>query len=300
MAKAIVQIIDECGIPQLVEQCKDEIKKYIKELVDVNFTKDISVLIRIVDLPEDKLSIGDKEKNLADMYREQKRYVIRLDRKVLEDLSSGNIYTMYLSIYHEIAHVLDAESYLNSKYAKINPFCKSQKSYENYVAWVGWKFWTEFNAYSMSYNKFGEWEALPEFSSIYTWWMYLEERFPIVQEKMYNQTDDAYECLNAFINDIWALVYAFAKYFGGLVEGKKTHYTPPNNPEENEAYRKMMKIASGFCSRLEKLDTNTYGKGMHKKLVMLGDYIIVKFMLPFYIYPDYECGKICLSMLCDY
>lgn len=267
MAKAIVQIADECGMPQLIRQYKDEIKKHIKQLVDVNFAKDISVLVRIVDLDDNKFNIGDNGANLADMYRERKRYVIRLDHRVLENLAEGNTYTMLLAIYHEIAHILDAENYFNSKYAKINPFCKHQKSYENYVVWVGWRFWTEFNAYNMSYDKFGELETLPKLPDLYAWWISLEERFPAVQETIYNQTDEAHKCVSGFINDITALVYSFAKYFGGLMASKRTNYTAPNNPESKESYNKFIKIAEGFCSHLEKLDTNTYGKGMHKKLL---------------------------------
>lgn len=299
MARAIVQIVDECDVEQLVEKCSDGIKEYIKGLVDVNFVEDISVVVRIVDLSGNKLGISDKEENLADTSRGRKRYKIRLDRQVLEAYAKDDIYAMHLSLYHEVAHILDAENYLNSKYAKINPFCKHQKSYENYVAWTGWHFWTEFYAYSMSYGKFGEWEPMQKFSDLYKAWMLLEERYPIVQEKICNQTEDMREWAETFIDDIKALIYSFAKYLGGFVVGKRTYHRAPKNPKAKTAYNRFIKIGNGLCSRLEKLDTNTYGKGMHKKLLSLGDYIIMKFMVPFSIYPIFNDGKISLIMYGD-
>lgn len=296
MARAIVRIADECDSLQLVEKCRDEIKRRVKELVEINFTSDVNILVRIRDLSDNGLSVVDSEVNIADMSRKQKRYVIDLDKSVLEDYVNDDDYAMSLSLYHEVAHVLDAENYINSKYAKFNPFQKGQKSYENYSAEVGWHFWTEFYAYDLTYRAFGETENAIKFSQLYKSWMVLEDKFPILEEKVRNNTEDMEDCAESFVDDIKAIVYSFSKYLGSYNAGKSTYRRCPQNKESAKAYKRFLNIGNGFCTRLVKLETNTYGKGMYNKLVDLGDYIITKFMLPFGIAPIYSDGRIRLAL----
>lgn len=299
MTKAIVRIVDECDSSGLVDKCSDEIKSRIKRLVELNFTSDVYILVKIREISDNKLSVVDREVNLAGMSRKQKRYEIILDKSVLEDYVNDDEYAMSLSLYHEVAHILDAENYLNSKYAKFNPFQNGQKSYENYSAERGWRFWTEFNAYDLTYRAFGETERMIKFSELYRSWMALEDKFPTLEEKVRNNSEDMEKCAESFIDDIKAIVYSFAKYLGGYNAGERTYRRCPQNRESARAYKRFLNISNGFCTRLAKLETNTYGKGMYNKLVDLGDYIITKFMLPFGIAPIYSDGKIRLALYLD-
>ena len=294
-----IEIINESDNAELFEAYKNDIIEMVKYNIE-SFDFDINLKILIRDLDNKEYFIN-KETNggFSTMERKTNKFVICFGTESLKRIKYDQGLDLAIAIIHELAHIYDLYHILNNKYYKINPLVNKQKNITDFVIAEGWNFWTEFFAYYFTFKEYYGLHNYPTILQLVNGLKKIKNDYiklkPIIEHKNQETLDKAEQ----LIQDIKVFIYSMAKHIAGDIRSKPKRYKYVNKTKEKPEFKKVEKLYDGLLKRVVELFSNTYGKGLARKLENIGDYIIRNIYMDFDLIPIKHKNYITFAFFTD-
>ena len=289
-----ITFVDESNKNPLVERYKERIIKTVEYLVSNNFDFNIDLIV-IVKEPTPGENFVNKETNNGYSTMKGGSHVVCFTTEALRRAEHDNGLDLDISIFHELGHIYDLYHTMANKYYKFNPLLGTHSNMQDYVISQGWMFWTEFHAYYFTFKEFYDLHNYPTMLQLVKGLKHLDEEYAKIEPILESKQAEDKERADDFIDLLKEYIYAVAKYMAGAVKGKTKYYKYSKKVTQTQEYKDVYKILNGLISRVSPMFSNTYGKGMVKKLIAIGEYIINMLYIRYNIYPIRHYKKVRLA-----
>ena len=278
-----IEMRNETEFPDIFETYKDDIHDHIMSVMN-SFLFDIDLLVIFRTLDDEKNFVNSETYNGGTTIQENK-YTVIFNIDSLKLIPRDNGLDIAIAIQHELAHVYDLYHTMHNKYYKINPLKVNHRTLNDFIISKGWGFWTEFYAYFMTYKMYKYQHGYPTFLQLVKGYEKLQKQHKEINMITDYNSEDAQCTLKGFINNIENLSYAVVKYIAGYIEGTPYLYEYCEKTRNRKSFEIMEDLTYGLMKKILPLLTNTYGRGMAKKMCKLGDYLIKNLYIKFDLYP---------------
>lgn len=287
-----VKIINKTREKDLVKLWGNAIKELAIDIMEDYFDFSCNLNIVIKNLNKDKNFVtGEVVNGYCRKNMSKNDYTIALNINSLKLIRYDEGLDIYSTYIHELTHIYDIHHIINNKYYSINPQSIKHKTFSSFFIYYGWLYWTEFYAYYNTY-KFENDQTYPRLKQLITSWKKLENEYTQIIDNLENQTKNiGKQKFKDFVTKVEQFTYIFAKYNAGCCFNY-SNYQYCEKTKNTKEYKYIVKLRKGLLKHTEKLLTNTYGKGLARKLYNLGYYIYVNIYDHFNIWPCKYWGSI--------
>lgn len=292
-AKYNITIENESKNKRLFLKYKDDILEYAYFISENNLDFDVNIKIIFKKIKSKKEFVKNEIDDAETLPgKNKKSFLVCVSSDLLNVIKRDGGRAIAICLWHEFAHIYDLYQIINNKYFKINPFLRYQKSLIDYGIVIGARFWTEFFAYRCTYQRFDEnyptklnlVKALDKLDEDY-------KKMVINYEKDHNKESLKKE-LRKLSLKIKQFIYALAKHIAGIMYGKNNGYTYCENTQNKANFKFIDKLCLSIARRMEPFLKNTYGKGLKRKLWLLGKLLVEKLFFRYNIGPIKKNGYV--------
>lgn len=288
-----IEIVNESSDEKLFEANKAPMLEMITDLLENNFDFDINLKVLVRDLETKKYYVNDEtDCGFSTMEKKTGKFVVCFSTESLRRVEYDRGVDIGIAIHHELGHIYDLYQTMNNKYYKINPLLAKHKIMTDFVVAGGWSFWTEFFAYYFTFKTYYDWHNYPTFLQLVKGYEKLQNDYAKLQPRIEVKNKETIDMAEQFIDDVKVFTYSVAKHLAGYVAGKPKSYKYTDKTKQRPAFKKVDRLCQGLLNRAAEMFSNTYGKGMARKLGNIGDYIIRKVYMDFDIIPVKHKGHI--------
>jgi len=289
--KHTITFINESKEEKLVEEYKDSIIDMVTSLVESNYDFDIDLKV-IIKEPKPGENFVNGETNNGYSTMKGDSHVVCFTTESLSRVKEDRGLDLAIAINHELGHIYDLYHTMHNKYYKINPLLRDHNNYPDFVVSEGWKCWTEFHAYYFTFKEFYNLHEYPTFLQMVKGLKKLDEEYKNeIEPKLGSRSAEHKEQANNFVNKIEEFIYALAKHIAGAVRGKPKNYKYTEATKKQKEFKDMDKIFYGLVCRIEPMFSNTYGKGMARKLARIGNFLFDKIYARYKVFPVKHRGN---------
>lgn len=278
-----IQLKNNTNNSEVFEKNKDhilEVVDYILESLDFHVNIDI-----VVDDLTKRNHLSTSEVLDGSMTVKKNNYIVYLSIDVLKNVENDNGLDLDVTLFHEFGHIYDHYHVTHSKYYHKNPMKVKQKNFYDFGVSIGWNFWTEFHAYYFQFKEFRKYINYPTLLSLVKEFKTLQSDLAKIKEDLKNIKSVKKLDLQPYISRVKFFSYEIARFMAASSGGKRKYYEYSDKTTNTPEFNQFCTIYDGLVTRILKLFTNTYGKGMQTKLFNIGDWIIRKLYIPLCIEP---------------
>lgn len=292
--KRKVNIVNESLSDETYIQYKDKIESALDAALNVFIDFDIDLTVKIYKTDDTvREVVGARTTGYA--RHEKGKFTIGIDQSEIFRIDKDNGLNLYITVYHEMAHVYDIYHTEHNDFYIINVSRKPYRRMEDFVIYEGFQFWTEFYAYAYGFRRFKEYSHNITFLNLVNFYDDLLGKHQIIKQMYVDKDPQLNTALEDFRDSIDSLAYMFAMYIAGEIHGKPYNYKYCKKTRNRVAYKKAAKFYNGVWNKIFDIYECPYRKGMARKLYVLGSFILKQFYLPFGLEPIKNKGKIVLG-----
>ena len=261
-----------------------DIKRYINHIIDNNFDFDLTLKVIFRDKINDYNYINSEIAGGAMTYKYGTFYLCIAEHS-LQNIEYDDGLDMAIILSHEMAHIYDLYHMMHNRYYTVEPLKRDKSNMTDYIISLGYNIWTEFYAYLTTFKQFYDLHNYPTKLQLVKKYERIIKDYEELKTKLNNLNEETHQKAEQFIKDIEILLYGCCKYLAGIIYGKGKYYKYTLKTQKNVNFIKFQKFIDGLLSVISPMITNSYGKGMAKKLYNIGMYVINKMYAQFNIYP---------------
>ena len=278
-----IEMRNETEFPDVYERHKDAVYDHIAYMME-SFEFDIDLLVIIQNCDDIKELINQETGSAGTTLKEDKFAVIlNIDSFKKMDYDGG--LDVAISVRHELAHVYDLYHTMHNKFYPINPLKNNHEKLDDFIITIGCRFWTEFYAYFKTFKEFKKQCGYPTLLKLTNGYEKLQGRCEAIESIIESQSEEATNTVADFRDEIDNFAYMLAKHLAGTIAGKPYNYEYCEKTQSRASFETVEELKYGSLDKIIPLLTNTYGRGMKKKMYKLGKYLIDNLYGEFNLFP---------------